>query len=273
MTQNNTQEFGITSWATLQNKGDKKEKDEYLKLSQGSNIVRILTDPFEKVVYSFKEWDNDNRKFGDTIMSSRTDDDPIKLMAREKWDQVNKLEEQASQLIAAGKMKESEAVTEQAKALKAKIKERGWSPQTRVLFKVLDRASGRVKLLEAGPGLTGKISAKANSSVWGDPQNWDMEITVNKNAKVRTDYYDVTPVAKTPLTADELKLKEAIDLEEMKRKVTPPTAEKMREYLAKARAKRSGTTGSSTSTVVPSYVSSTPETNDDVSFEPAEIEG
>jgi hypothetical protein len=212
-------------------------------------------------------------------MSSMQPDDPIKLMAKPKWDEVESYKEKAKQALASGKPEEEKIWKDKAKDLTAKIKERGWVIKKNAVFKVIDRKSGRMKTMEGSPGLSSQISELAQSE-WGDPQNYDINIKVDEHPASPAGWYTVTPApgGSIPLTADELKLKESIDLADMKRRYAPPSTEKMIEMLAKARAKRAGSSNQTSSTVVPSYspptvTTSTPETNDDVSFEPAEIEG
>ena len=80
-----------------------------------------------------------------------------------------------------------------------------------------------------------------DSEDWGDPQNYDINIKVNKNGGP-SGYYSVMPKQKKPLSASDLEIKQGIDLEDMKRRVTPPTPEQVEARVKAILAKKGLTT-------------------------------
>jgi hypothetical protein len=76
-----TQKFGMTSWDEVDVSTPKKAKtsssDKFLKLQQGSNVVRILTSPFQYSVHRYKP-DEKNPNLGKRIMSCAPNEpDPL----------------------------------------------------------------------------------------------------------------------------------------------------------------------------------------------------
>lgn len=90
------------------------------------------------------------------------------------------------------------------------------------IIHVLDRATGEIKLLDAGNGVFNAIKGFALNPEYGDPRNYDITIT-KTDSKGQGNFqdikYTVTPArSNTPLTADELALynEKKIDLKEFK---------------------------------------------------------
>lgn len=87
-----TNQFGATSWDIDTGGGFKKEnkKDEYLRLEQGSNVVRLVTKPHEYLVHRFKAHEKDPG-FGERVMSSKfygedvLEAPPYNLKAKRRW--------------------------------------------------------------------------------------------------------------------------------------------------------------------------------------------
>lgn len=87
-----TNQFGATSWDIETGGGFKKEnkKDEYLRLNDGDNVVRILTKPHEYLSHRFKPSEKDPG-FGERVMSSKfhgrdiLEEAPYNLKAKRRW--------------------------------------------------------------------------------------------------------------------------------------------------------------------------------------------
>ena len=71
-----------------------------------------------------------------------------------------------------------------------------------------------------------------NTQRWGDPTKYDLDIVVDKNGGA-TGYYSVQPISKEPLSAVDQQIKDNIDLDDLKRRVTPPTPELVQKRLDK----------------------------------------
>jgi hypothetical protein len=92
---------------------------------------------------------------------------------------------------------------------------------------------GTYKILDVSYMVFSAIRKLAqNTQRWGDPTKYDIDIVVDKNGGA-TGYYSVQPVSKEPLSASDQKIKDEVDLDELKRKVTPPTPEFVQKRLDK----------------------------------------
>ena len=87
-----TNQFGATSWDIETGGGFKKDnkKDEYLRLNDGDNVIRILTKPHEYLSHRFKASEKDPG-FGERVMSSKfhgrdiLEEAPYNLKAKRRW--------------------------------------------------------------------------------------------------------------------------------------------------------------------------------------------
>lgn len=200
--------FGSTSWEeTSVNNGNFKEgksnKDAYLRLENGSNVVRIISKPHEYLVHRVK-FDEKDPGFGDRVMSSM--------------------------------FHGSDPLCEPPFNLK---------PKRRWLIAVIDRKTGSSKILDMSTLVFKGIQDLVKDDDWGDPSQYDVDIKVNKQGGP-TGYYSVIPKSKKPLSAADLEIKQGLDLEELKRKCTPPTREQVEARIASLKAKKGLTNGSQT---------------------------
>jgi len=123
------------------------------------------------------------------------------------------------------------------------LMERGFKPKRRWLIGIIDRSTQSYKILDLGVSIFKGIQALTRDEDWGDPSQYDVDIKVDKKGGP-TGYYTVTPKQPKPLTPADLEIKSQADLEELKRKCTPPTVEQVNERIAAIDAKsksRSGT--------------------------------
>lgn len=206
-----TNQFGATSWDIDTGGGFKKEnkKDEYLRLEQGSNVVRLVTKPHEYLVHRFKAHDKDPG-YGERVLSSKfygedvLEAAPYNLKAKRRW-----------------------------------------------LVGVIDRKTQSYKLLDISKSVFDGIRELVRDAEdWGDPSQYDIDIKVDKQGGA-TGYYKVIPKSKKPLSAADLEIKQNVDLENLKRKCTPPTVESMKARVAAIIAK-SPNAAKSTETVTAS---------------------
>jgi hypothetical protein len=182
-------QYGLTDWSDVEIKtGQKKnDKDLYLKLKNGNNVLRIITKPHEFLVHQYKAHKNDPG-FGQRVMSSIVHgSDPLIEM--------------------------------------------GFQPRRRWLVGVIDRESQSYKILDLSTTAFKGIQELAREEDWGDPTQYDINIKVDKDAG-STGYYTVLPKVKKPLSPADIEIKSSADLEDLKRRCTPPTPEEVASKIA-----------------------------------------
>ena len=110
----------------------------------------------------------------------------------------------------------------------------GDKPKQRWLLGVLSRKDGTYKILDVSYGVISGIRALvSNKKSWGDPSKYDVCIVVNKSAPPNG-YYTVQPLPKEELSAaDQLVRDNNVDLEDLKRRVTPPSPEQVQKRIDK----------------------------------------
>lgn len=177
--------FGEISWNddvfAGENKKQTNSKDLFLRLDEGDNEMRVVTQPFQYLVHKYKK--EGDAGFGQKINCSALNG--------------------SCPLCALGD--------------KAK---------PRWLLGVISKSgktAGTYKILDISFAVFGQIRKYArNTKTWGDPTKYDLNIVVNKNADP-VSYYQVQPIPKSPLTAEEQKIRDTqVDLDDLKRRVTPP---------------------------------------------------
>ena len=177
--------FGEISWNddvfAGENKKQTNSKDLFLRLNDGDNEMRVVTQPFQYLVHKYKK--EGDAGFGQKINCAALNG--------------------SCPLCALGD--------------KAK---------PRWLLGVISKSgatAGTYKILDISFAVFGQIRKYArNTKTWGDPTKYDINIVVNKNADPIS-YYQVQPIPKSPLTAEEQKVRDnSVDLDDLKRRVTPP---------------------------------------------------
>ncbi len=185
--------FGEISWNDDEFGGDKKgtnAKDLFLRLDEGSNEMRLITQPFQYLVHKYKKEPNNPKDFGQKVYCSSIHG--------------------SCPLCSAGD--------------KAK---------TRWLLGVISRKTGTYKVLDVSYAVFSQIRKLArNTQRWGDPTKYDIDIVVDKNGGP-TGYYSVQPISKEPLSAADQQIKDNADLDDLKRRVTPPTPDLVQKRIDK----------------------------------------
>lgn len=171
--------------------GDKKNlnsKDLFLKLDEGDNELRLLTNPFQYLVHKIKKDPANPKDFGQKVSCSAIHGDcPA-------------------------------CATDKAKP--------------RWLYGVIVRKTGTYKIYDVSFAVFSQIRKLAKNPRWGDPTKYDINIVVDKNGGA-TGYYSVQPIPKEPLSANDQKIKDNVDFDDLKRRVTPPTADVVQKRLDK----------------------------------------
>lgn len=109
----------------------------------------------------------------------------------------------------------------------------GDKAKPRWLLGVISRKTGTYKILDVSWAVFSQIKKLANNTQrWGDPTKYDINIFVDKNGGA-TGYYSVQPLPKEPLSAEDQKIRDNVDLDDLKRRVTPPTVDQVQKRLDK----------------------------------------
>lgn len=109
----------------------------------------------------------------------------------------------------------------------------GDKAKPRWFYGVIDRKTGIYKVLDISFAVFSQIRKLArNTQRWGDPTKYDIDIVVDKNGGA-TGYYSVQPISKEPLSAADQQIKDSADLDDLKRRCTPPTAEMVQKRIDK----------------------------------------
>jgi hypothetical protein len=96
---------------------------------------------------------------------------------------------------------------------------------------VIDRKTGTYKTLDIGYSVFKSIQTLAKGP-WGSPEGYDLDIVVDPNGGA-TNYYYVSPMPPTPLTADDIRLQEENPAKNLAAKVEAPTPQSVQERLNK----------------------------------------
>lgn len=184
--------FGEVSWNDDVYGGSEKKqtnaKDLFLRLEEGSNEMRLITQPFQYLVHKYKK-----------------DGDPG-----------------FGQKVACSAMHGS-----------CPLCTLGDKAKPRWLLGVISRKTGTYKILDISFAVFSQVRKLArNTQRWGDPTKYDMDVVVDKNGGA-TGYYSVQPISKEPLSAADQKIKDDVDFDDLKRRVTPPTADIVQKRIDK----------------------------------------
>lgn len=183
--------FGEVSWNDDVFPGDNKKqtnsKDLFLRLNEGPNEIRILTQPHQYLVHKYKK--EGDPGFGQKVQCSAIHG--------------------SCPLCADGD--------------KAK---------PRWLLGVITRKDNTYKILDISFAVFSQIRKLNKNPKFGDPTKYDINIEVDKNGGA-TGYYSVQAYSKEGLSATDQDIKDKVDFDDLKRRVTPPTPEKVQARLDK----------------------------------------
>lgn len=186
-----TNTFGEVSWNDDVYTGGSNKKDSnrdiWLKLDEGENELRLVTQPFQFLVHKYKKDEAD--KFGQKVYCSAIHGS-------------------------------------------CPLCDMGDNAKPRWLLGVISRKTNTYKILDISYAVFSQIRKLAKNPKWGDPTKYDINVIVDKNGGA-TGYYSVQPVPKEALSAADQVIKDNVDLDELKRKVTPPNAEWVQKRIDK----------------------------------------
>ena len=185
-----TNTFGEVSWNddVFSAPEKKNSKDLWLRLEEGSNEMRLVTQPFQYLVHKYKK--EDDKGYGQKVNCSMIHG--------------------SCPLCAVGD--------------KAK---------PRWLLGVISRKTGTYKILDISFAVFSQIRKLAkNAQRWGDPTKYDIDIVVDKQGGA-TGYYSVQPISKEPLSVEDQQIKDSADIDDLKRRVTPPSPADVQKRIDK----------------------------------------
>jgi hypothetical protein len=182
--------FGEISWED-DVPGDRKEnsKDLFLRLTEGSNELRLVTRPYQYLVHKYKKDSGNPKDFGTKVSCSAIHGN-------------------------------------------CPLCNQGNQAKPRWLLGVIERKTGTYKILDVGYAVFQQIRKLAKNGKWGDPTKYDIDVLVDPHGGA-TGYYTCQPLSKEPLSAQDQVLRDNVDLEELKRRVSPPTPDAVEKRLEK----------------------------------------
>jgi hypothetical protein len=111
--------------------------------------------------------------------------------------------------------------------------EMGDKAKPRWLLGVISRKTGTYHILDISFAVFSQIRKYAqNTARWGDPTKYDIDVVVDKNGTAMS-YYSVQAISKEPLSAADQMVKDSVDLDDLKRRVTPLTPDQVRSRINK----------------------------------------
>jgi hypothetical protein len=209
--------FGEISWGddVFNDNSKKNSKDLFLRLEEGSNELRLITQPYQYSVHKVKKEPNNPKDFGQKVNCSAIHG--------------------SCPLCAEGD-----------------------KPKPRWFLGVISRKTGAYKILDVSFAVFSQIRKYArNTQRWGDPTKYDIDIVVDKNGGA-TGYYSVQAISKEPLSAADQLIKDNADLDDLKRRVTPPTPEVVAQRVEKIRGGEVATAKTDAPTAVKSAAKAKP---------------
>ena len=166
--------------------GDKKKKDYkdyFLKLQDGENNLRFVTEPFQYIAHKVKKDPTNKKDFGRKIG--------------------------CSQVHGSCPLCDEAAAIED-KALRGQAEAKAY-----FYVGVIDLKSGTYKVLDFSTMIYNQIKKLSKKAAWGDPQKFDLCIEVDPKGGP-AGYYTVSPLEKRPLSAAEQLLQDNADIDDLK---------------------------------------------------------
>jgi hypothetical protein len=117
--------------------------------------------------------------------------------------------------------------------------EEGNRPKQRWLVGVIDRKTQSPKILDISVSVFKTVQELSRDDSYGNPEKYDINIKVDKHGGA-TGYYTVMPKPPTPMSANDLEIKSSFNTDDLLKKCTPPTPERVAEKLKFERAKQNG---------------------------------
>lgn len=135
----------------------------------------------------------------------------------------------------------------------------GDKAKPRWFYGVIDRATGTYKVLDVSFAVFSQIRKLARNPKIGDPTKYDINIEVDKQAPP-PQYYTVQSLQKEALSATDQQLKDNADLDDLKRRCTPPEPGVVQKIIDKINgvAPAAGAKGASAAKAAPKAAAKVP---------------
>ena len=150
----------------------------------------------------------------------------------------------------------------------------GNPPKQRWYVGLIDRKNQTYKILDMSPSIFQKVQALSRKEIWGDPGTYDIDISVDKNSGANG-YYSVMPCGKSPLSDNDVEIKQSVDHESLKRRCKPPTHDEVVRIMDAIRKKKGqvSQTVESVKAVSEESVKDASDNSKDFDFPPANVQG
>lgn len=93
-------------------------------------------------------------------------------------------------------------------------------PKQRYYIPVIDRADGKLKVIDCSPAIAKGIKTLNDNKKWGSPLKYDIDIIVNPMADPQS-YYNVVPNAPEALTEQEVAMREDFPFDALTKRAQP----------------------------------------------------
>lgn len=199
--------YGLVGWEDVvlkTRKAPKKGgKDDFMRLAQGDNEVRLITNPHQYTIHTFK--DEGDKGFGWRILCSGANSDEC--------------------VLCDGS--EELGIT-------------GSEPKERWFIGLIDRRYQSYKILDMSQQIFDQLQKMNRNNKIGDPQRFDINILVDKENGPAS-YYTLQNYNREALSEADMEIKKkSVDLNELQRKCTPLTPAEVVESVKRYRASRAG---------------------------------
>lgn len=108
----------------------------------------------------------------------------------------------------------------------------GDKAKPRWLFGVISRKTNSYKIFDISTMVFQQLKKLTRNPRWGVPTAYDIQVIVDENGGA-TGYYTVQPIPKEPLSPEDQKIRDSVDLADLKRRVAAPTPDKVLEKMAR----------------------------------------
>lgn len=215
--------YGESDWNNQGNKPQQNQglqKDQWMKLQEGDNRIRVISNPYAYMIHSLPGLATDPRKpprikCSDPVGSARS-------RAYKKEDRIPLSEVKCPVCRMAGNVDTKEANAEAFK--------KGYIPKKRWYLGIIDRKAKQARCLDIGPQIQKAIQNFVQDDEIGAPIKYDISIKVNKAAP-KNEYYSIINRTPTPLSEEDLRLKEEFDLSKIAALCAPPSEERTMKQL------------------------------------------
>jgi hypothetical protein len=205
-------------------------KEKYILYKRDNNRRNKMTQTFGEVSYDEVPGDKKEGNSKDLFLRLDEGDNELRLLTSPFQYMVHKVKKDPNNLKDFGQKVQCSAFHGSCPACARDPKD---LPKRRWLYGVISRKTNTYKILDVSWQVFSDIKKLAkNVQRWGDPTKYDINVVVDPSAGA-AGYYSVQPLPKEPLSAADQQIKDGIDFEDLRRRVTPPTPDFVQKRLDK----------------------------------------